>query len=108
MYFKANILKALADPIRLDIIELFRAGEWCVCDIVPQIKVAQPLVSRHLKILKERGIVKSRKMGNRTYYSITDNRIYDILDALNEELLVSFSDAIAQYSNIHRLRGNLV
>jgi len=104
VHFKASILKALADPVRLDIIELFRMGEWCVCDIVPQIKTAQPLVSRHLKILKERGIVKSRKMGNKRYYSITDNRIYDILDALDEELLASFSDAIAQYSNIHRLR----
>ena len=105
MHFKASILKALADPIRLDMIELFRGGELCVCDIVPCLKITQPLVSRHLKILKERGIIKFRKEGNKRYYSITDSRIYEILDALDEGLLTSLSDAIAHYSNINTERG---
>jgi ArsR family transcriptional regulator len=107
VHFKASVLKALADPIRLNMIELLRRGEWCVCDIVPCLKIAQPLVSRHLKILKERGIIKFRKEGNKRYYSITDSRIYEILDALDEDLLTSLSDAITQYSNINPLRGGL-
>jgi ArsR family transcriptional regulator len=101
LFLKASVLRALADPIRLDIVELLRKGEGCVCEITPCVKVVQPLVSRHLKILKERGIVKSRKERNRRYYSITDDRIFKVLDSLDRELLISLSDATARHSDIH-------
>jgi len=104
LHLKASVLRALADPIRLDMIELLRKGERCVCEITPYVKVTQPLVSRHLKILKERGIIKSRKERNRRYYSITDDRILNMLDSLDQGLLISLSNAAAQHSNIPTLR----
>jgi len=103
LHLRASVLRALADPTRLDIMELLRGGRRCVCEITPYVKVAQPLVSRHLKILKERGIVKSRKEQNRRYYSITDDRIFKMLDSLDQELLISLSNAIAEHSNIRSL-----
>ena len=89
--FKAKIFKALSDPVRLYIIEFLRDGEKCVCDIVPHVKRIQPVVSRHLKILKECGIVRYRKEGNRRLYSITDQQIFRIIDGVTPELVNAFT-----------------
>ncbi|MFA5363972.1 MAG: metalloregulator ArsR/SmtB family transcription factor [Candidatus Bathyarchaeia archaeon] len=88
--FKAKIFKALSDPIRLDILDFLRDGEKCVCKIIPHVNLIQPVVSRHLKILKNSGLVKSRKDGNRRLYAITDQQIFDILDGLSPELVNLF------------------
>ena len=85
--FKARIFKALADPVRLEILEFLRDGEKCVCEIVPHVGVLQPLVSRHLAILKRCGLVKHRKDGNRRFYSITDPKVLQIVDAVNADLV---------------------
>jgi ArsR family transcriptional regulator len=84
---KSSIFHALSDPIRLEIVEYLREGEKCVCEIVPHLNVIQPLVSRHLKILKEVGLVRFRKDGTKRMYSIVDRRIHDVVDALNSELV---------------------
>ncbi len=84
--FKSTVFHALSDPIRLETIVYLRNGEKCVCEIVPHLKLIQPLVSRHLKILKDAGIVRCRKDGNKRFYSIVDMRIYDTVDSLTLEL----------------------
>lgn len=94
--FKAKIFKALADPVRLNIIELLRDGERCVCEIVPMVGAIQPVVSRHLKILKSCGIVKERKAGNRRLYSVTNPRIFKVIDALTAELVESLSESMLE------------
>jgi ArsR family transcriptional regulator len=85
--FKAKIFKALSDPVRLDILDFLRNGEKCVCKIVPHVKLIQPVVSRHLKILKDCGIVINRKDGNRRLYSITDPQIFRIIDGITPEIV---------------------
>ena len=85
--FKSTVFYALSDPIRLEIITYLRNGEKCVCEIVPHLNLIQPLVSRHLKILKDAGIVRCRKDGTKRMYSIVDTRIFAIVDALSAELL---------------------
>ncbi len=89
--FKATIFYALSDPIRLQILSFLRKGEKCVCEIVPHLNLIQPLVSRHLKILKDAGIVRCRKDGTKRMYSIVDPKIYDAVDALTSELLANLS-----------------
>ncbi len=89
---RAKLFKALSDPIRLEIIDFLREGEKCVCEIIPRLKIVQPLVSRHLKILKECGIVSFRKDGNKRLYSITNPQIYKITDAVTPELIDSFTE----------------
>jgi ArsR family transcriptional regulator len=84
---KAKLFKALSDPVRLDILEFLCDGEKCVCEIIPHLKLVQPLVSRHLKILKDRGIVSYRKEGNRRLYSITNQQIFRIIDDVTPELV---------------------
>jgi DNA-binding transcriptional ArsR family regulator len=85
--FKSTVFHALSDPIRLEIIMYLRDGEKCVCEIVPHLNLIQPLVSRHLKILKDAGLVRCRKDGTKRMYSIVDSRIYIIVDALTSELV---------------------
>ena len=85
--FKSTVFYALSDPIRLEIISYLRDGEKCVCEIVPHLNLIQPLVSRHLKILKGTGIVRCRKDGTKRMYSIVDPRICKVIDDLTSELV---------------------
>ncbi len=93
---KARLFSALSDQLRLEILEFLRGGEKCVCEIIPHVQVAQPIVSRHLKILRENGLVKDRKSGNRRMYSITDQRIFNVIDAATAELTRSLSKNIIE------------
>jgi ArsR family transcriptional regulator len=85
--FKARIFNALSDPVRLEIIEFLRGEEKCVCDMTQHVGVIQPVVSRHLKILKDCGLVKDRKEGNRRLYSVSNPRIFEAIDAITPELV---------------------
>jgi ArsR family transcriptional regulator len=89
--FKSTVFHALSDPIRLEIIQYLRNGEKCVCEIVPHLSLIQPLISRHLKILKDAGIVKCRKDGTKRMYAVVDNKIYNVIDTLTTELLNNLS-----------------
>lgn len=94
--FKAKIFSSLSDPIRLEILDFLRYGEKCVCEIIPHVNLIQPLVSRHLKILKNCGLVKDRKDGNRRLYSVTDPRIFEVVDAVTPELVDVLSNQIME------------
>jgi ArsR family transcriptional regulator, arsenate/arsenite/antimonite-responsive transcriptional repressor len=75
----AAIAKALADPVRLQLVDVLRkhAGKVCVCELVPLFDLSQPTVSHHLKVLRAAGIVDSERQGLWAYY-------YVVLDALKE------------------------
>jgi ArsR family transcriptional regulator len=90
--FRAKVFNALADPVRLKILECLRDGEECVCKIVPYVGIAQPLVSRHLAILKECGLVRDRKEGNKRFYSVTNPAVFKVIDAVD----ANFVDALVK------------
>ncbi len=85
--FKSAVLHALADEVRLEILSFLRDGEKCVCEIVPHLDLIQPVVSRHLKMLKDAGIVRCRKDGTKRMYSVVDARIYNVIDNLTPALI---------------------
>ena len=93
---KAKIFNALSDPTRLEILEFLRISEKCVCEIIPHVGLIQPVVSRHLRILKDCGLVRDRKDGNRRLYSITEPKIFDMIDAATPELLDLLSKRIIE------------
>ncbi len=73
--------KALADPTRLTIAAALReGGELCVCDLAWVMERAENLVSHHLKVLREQGLVESRREGKMVLYSLAGRGI-DLLDA---------------------------
>ena len=94
--FRAKIFNALSDQIRLEIIDFLRDGEKCVCEISPHLNLVQPLVSRHLRILKNAGLIKRRKERTWHYYSLTDKRILELIDKLTPELLESIKHKIIE------------
>jgi len=73
-----QILKALGDETRLNILKFLLNGEKCVCEIFPHIKRTQSTTSIQLSILKKAGILDSRKKGKKVYYFISDKKVYDI------------------------------
>ncbi len=61
---------ALSDPLRLQIIDLLRSQELCVCDLCEKLQVSQSKLSFHLKILKEAQLVQVRQEGRWSYYRL--------------------------------------
>jgi DNA-binding transcriptional ArsR family regulator len=83
---QASILKALGQPTRLQILELLKEGERCVCEIFPAISQEQANVSKHLSILKQVGILESRKEGLRILYRIKTPEILNLLTGVSRLL----------------------
>ena len=77
---KAEVLKALAQPTRLKILELLRNGERCICEIVPAINGEQSNISRHISLMQKIHLVTTRKDGVRVMVKVRDPRIFEILD----------------------------
>lgn len=87
---KTNIIKALANPIRLMIIDYLRDGEKCVCEIVEKLGEEQSNVSKSLGILKSNGLIKDRKEGLNVYYKLNlccINEFFCCLDNIISENL---------------------
>ncbi len=64
------LLRALSDPIRLQVIEALGGGERCVCDLTTDLGLAQSKLSFHLKVLKETGLLADRQSGRWVYYRL--------------------------------------
>jgi DNA-binding transcriptional ArsR family regulator len=67
---QARILKALAHPTRLFIVDELARGERCVCELTDMIGVEMPTVSRHLSQLRHAGIVEDEKRGAQVFYRL--------------------------------------
>jgi ArsR family transcriptional regulator len=67
---KAAVLKALAHPTRLWMVEQLEAGEKCVCEFAEVIDADFSTVSKHLNVLKQAGIVQDEKRGKQVYYTL--------------------------------------
>jgi ArsR family transcriptional regulator len=99
-----TVFKALSEEIRLRIVKLLEHGELCVCDIVAAMDMIQPKVSFHLAVLKEAGLIKDRKQGKWTHYSIADT------DMFRRFLLLSTLEKISSESvseDVRRLKDFL-
>jgi ArsR family transcriptional regulator len=77
----ARRFRALADEKRLQIVELLLEGERCVCELVAALQVAQPLLSFHLKTLKQAGLVLDRRAGRWVHYRLNP-RVFGEMGAL--------------------------
>ena len=79
---KSNLLKGLAHPIRLQVIEHLKDRESSVGKLVMALGVRQSSLSRHLAVLRESGILRARRDKNTIYYSIHDPDIFKVLRPL--------------------------
>ena len=78
----SRICQALGDPKRLLILYALSEGAQCVNELVDVLSLPQPTVSRHLAILRERGLVHVDRQGTASFYSLVDARVIEALDVL--------------------------
>ena len=83
-----TVMKALSETNRVNILKQLQTGRKCVCELVENQSLSQNLISHHLKILREAGVVTSYKEGVWTYYEIAGKTIDNLINAL-EEMKVS-------------------
>jgi ArsR family transcriptional regulator, arsenate/arsenite/antimonite-responsive transcriptional repressor len=81
---ESEILKALAHPIRLRMVEGLMHNECNVNKIVKALKIPQSTASQHLALLKARGVVQARKEGVKTCYRVLDARISELVKILGK------------------------
>ena len=64
------VLRALADPIRLRVVEALAGGERCVCELTAELDLAQSRLSFHLRVLRQAGLIGARQQGRWMYYRL--------------------------------------
>jgi len=77
-------LKAMSHPLRLKILCTLGDKEISVQDIVEHVGTSQSNISQHLAILRDKGILDSRKDANRVYYRVGDSRTLRLIDMMRE------------------------
>jgi DNA-binding transcriptional ArsR family regulator len=80
----ARSLKAIAHPLRLKILCVIGDQEACVQEIVDAVGTSQSNISQHLAILREKGVLQTRKDANRVFYSVTDPRTLQLVSLMRE------------------------
>jgi DNA-binding transcriptional ArsR family regulator len=82
----ARVCKTMAHPLRLALLNALREGERSVSDLAEAIGATQPLVSQHLAVLRNQGLLLNRRKGNEVYYSIAYPKMVQACDLLREVL----------------------
>jgi DNA-binding transcriptional ArsR family regulator len=90
----AEICQALADPIRIMLLYQLADGPKSVGDLALSLELNQPTVSRHLKVLRDRGMANTERHGTTVMYSLADQRVIDALDLMRGVM----TDNLAQKS----------
>jgi ArsR family transcriptional regulator len=88
----AELCKTLANPTRLEILGLLRDGERSVTELTKLTGVRQATMSQHLAILRQRGVVSTKKEGGNSYYKITNPKMIKACDLIREVLFDQIAD----------------
>lgn len=91
----AEVCSALADPNRILLLYKLSEHPMNVSELSNEVELPQPTVSRHLKVLRDRGMVSPQRDGQAVFYSLTDRRIIKALDLLRAILADSLETQIA-------------
>ena len=77
-----SLFKALSNDIRWQILEFLRSGPFCVTALAHRLRVSQPAVSQHLKLLEQAGLVQGEKMGLQVHYALIPDRLRECITAI--------------------------
>jgi DNA-binding transcriptional ArsR family regulator len=100
----SQLCAALADPKRILILYALTEGAMSVTEIGHTLNAPQPTVSRHLKTLRDRGLVEANRDAQSVYYNLSDHRVIEALDILR----VVLADMLETQSNLAQSVSNLV
>jgi ArsR family transcriptional regulator, cadmium/lead-responsive transcriptional repressor len=90
---QAKLFRGFADPSRLSILQALRNSERTVSELVQSTGLTQPNVSNHLSCLRDCGLVRLRQQGRFAYYSLSDDRVAQLL-GLADELLADVARGV--------------
>ncbi len=83
---QAQVIGALAHPIRVAIVDLLKDGEVCVCEIAERIGAERSNTSRHLAIMLKAGVVRTRKDGLQVFYSLRTTCVMNFLNCATNSI----------------------
>ena len=75
---RVEAMVALADPTRRELVALLAGGEWAAGELADRFPVSRPAISRHLRVLREAGLVRSRTDGRRRLYALDPRPLREI------------------------------
>lgn len=90
---KAEFFKTLGHPARIRVLELLRDGDRTVAELIPEVGLEPSHLSQQLAVLRRARIVQSRKIGSAVVYSVTDPRIFDLLQVAKSILTSTLTEA---------------
>ena len=96
----AEMCKVFTNPTRIEVLNLLRGGAMSVSELIEKTKLSQSNISQHLSIMKNKGIVQSRRDGKKIYYELTNKKIIQAFDIIREVL----SDTLRKKSNLVKNR----
>ena len=82
----ARVCYGVADPKRVLMLYALESGPLCVTDLAREVSLSQPAASRHLRVLRERGLVTTGRKGPAVYYTLADRRLIEALNLLRAVL----------------------
>ncbi|MDP2939466.1 MAG: metalloregulator ArsR/SmtB family transcription factor [Candidatus Omnitrophota bacterium] len=102
----AAMCQVFTSPKRLEILNLLRDRELSVGELAKLAKIRQANLSQHLSILRERGVVKTKREGVVIYYSLANPKIIKAFDIIREMLLERFAENDKLIKGIRKWRSN--
>jgi ArsR family transcriptional regulator len=92
---RARVVKAMAHPTRLFIVEELAKGERCVCELTAMVGADMSTVSKHLTVLRSAGIARDDKRGNQVYYSLRCPCVLSFFECVENVLRSTAEDQLA-------------
>jgi ArsR family transcriptional regulator len=96
-FYRSKVFHALADPIRIGIVEFLGKDERCVCEIVAAFPRGQSTISKHLNILHEAGILNRRFEGKKTLYKVKNIEVFKLVKIVDSLLSKRLSEAVEAF-----------
>jgi ArsR family transcriptional regulator len=82
--YVSEVLKAVAHPVRLQIIEILKDGQMCVGDIVKALGGKQAITSQQLNMMKDKGVLSCSRDGAKVYYRIENKNVIKLLNCIHD------------------------
>lgn len=95
-----NIFKAMAHPTRVQIVKLLKNDPLCVCEILPQLESEQSNTSQHLAILRNQGILESKKEGSMVIYKIKSPEVLQMIELAESIILRQIEETKSSLSKL--------
>lgn len=89
---KAEFFKTLGHPARIRVLEVLRDGERAVGELIPEVGIEPSHLSQQLAVLRRANLVRARKEGSSVFYSVTDPRVFQLLEVAKAILTSSLTE----------------